>query len=466
MTDDESGVINSPDGDREQAERRYVAALIALDAAAEPSPTVATTAAAAATDVVRLNDTWYQDGLRPGDPSPAGLFTRIVAELARLLPWRRRRLQGAMIAAINRNAEATRALIDATQHFQSHVVWYAQTIAAYAAASRHTGSPVSVAALHTAINNLGTDWLTHWESLATREQRTTARIEALTHAYGELKDLAVLTQKGTLSLKRTVEQASTAGAATPVSMPRPGFATDTPPFGFDTNAYKYVGFEDRFRGPREEIRERMRPYLALFAGATNVLDAGCGRGELLDLFREQGIDARGIDLNEAMVALCRERGLHVERADVLSYLAAQPDDSLGGLIATQVVEHLEPEYLMRFLETARLKLKPGAVLVLETINPACWAAFFDGYIRDLTHARPLHPDTLKYLVQASGYQSVDVRFLSPVADAEKLPTIHAAPAPSDQLPAIVELIDTVNAHADRLNARLFSFRDYAVIARS
>jgi SAM-dependent methyltransferase len=442
-----------------------VAALIALDAAAEPSPTVAAAAAAAANDVVRLNDTWYQQGPRPGD-SRANRFQRVLAELGRLLPWRRRRLQGAMLAAINRNAEATRALIDATQHFQAHVVWYAQTIGAYAAAPRPTENAISVTGLHTAINDLGTDWLTHWESLATREQRVTSRLEALTHAYEELKDLAVLTQKGTLSLKRTVEQASNAGGATPVAPPRPGPVADAPSSGFDTNAYKYVGFEDRFRGSRDEIRERLRPYLAHFAGAANVLDVGCGRGELLDLFREQGISARGIDLNEAMVALCRERGLQVERADVLGYLADQPDGSLGGLIATQVVEHMEPEYLMQFLEAARHKLTPGATLVLETINPACWAAFFDSYIRDLTHARPLHPDTLKYLVQASGYQSVDVTYLSPVGDAEKLPTVRAAPGASDEAPAFADLVETVNAHADRLNARLFSFRDYAVIARS
>ena len=39
-----------------------------------------------------------------------------------------------MIAAINRNTDTTRALIDATQHFHSHVIWYAQTVAALAAA--------------------------------------------------------------------------------------------------------------------------------------------------------------------------------------------------------------------------------------------------------------------------------------------------------------------------------------------
>ena len=88
--------------------------------------------------------------------------------------------------------------------------------------------------------------------------------------------------------------------------------------------------------------------------------------------------------------------------------------------AIQVVEHFDPAYLVRFLDAAFHKMKPGAPLVLETINPACWMAFFETYIRDLTHQRPLHPDTLRYLVEASGFSSVDVRFRQPVSEGDRL----------------------------------------------
>ncbi len=228
----------------------------------------------------------------------------------------------------------------------------------------------------------------------------------------------------------------------------------------------YVGFEDQFRGSRDEIRARLADYVPVFAGQTNVLDVGCGRGELLDVFRANGIDAHGIDINGAMVDACRERGLKAETSDAISYLDRLPDGSLGGLIAIQVVEHLEPPVLVHFLETAFLKLRPGAPIVLETINAACWMAFFETYIRDLTHARPLHPDTLKFLVQASGFSHADVRFRAPVVDADRLPRVNVPGASADASPAaLVQVIDAVNAHADRLNARLFSSMDYAVIAR-
>jgi O-antigen chain-terminating methyltransferase len=112
-------------------------------------------------------------------------------------------------------------------------------------------------------------------------------------------------------------------------------------------------------------------------------------------------------------------------------------------------------------------MREGAPMVLETINPACWMAFFETYLRDITHQQALHPETLRYLVQTSGFASVDVRFRAPVRESDRLNRVSdrdsdattAAPA------ALAGVIRTINDHADKLNARLFSSMDYAVIAR-
>ena len=104
------------------------------------------------------------------------------------------------------------------------------------------------------------------------------------------------------------------------------------------------------------------------------------------------------------------------------------------------------------------KLRPGAPIVLETINPACWFAFFESYIRDITHVRPLHPDTLKYLLIASGFQHVDIRYSAPYPEHDKLQPIAASTS-------LGTVVDTLNANVERLNSLLFTWLDYAAIGR-
>src|SRR5262249_22115106 len=131
----------------------------------------------------------------------------------------------------------------------------------------------------------------------------------------------------------------------------------------------YFGFEARMRGSTAQIRERQRGYVDDFREAAPVLDVGCGRGELLSLLREAGVEAHGVDADSDMVEYARGEGLEVVQADALEYLERLDDDSLGGMFAGQVVEHLPPSALVRFLELAVQKLRPGGLLVAETINP-------------------------------------------------------------------------------------------------
>jgi SAM-dependent methyltransferase len=200
----------------------------------------------------------------------------------------------------------------------------------------------------------------------------------------------------------------------------------------------YFAFESRMRASTEEIRRRQRPYVDDFREAAPVLDAGCGRGEFLGLLREAGIEARGVDADADMVAYARGEGLDVQLADVVAYLEGAEDGALGGVFAAQLVEHLPPPSLLRFLELAHAKLRPGGVLVAETINPLSPLALRN-YFADLTHAQPLVPETLVLLARHAGFRDVETRFLN-------------APEP-------VESVDP------RLNEILFAPLDYAIVAR-
>ena len=171
----------------------------------------------------------------------------------------------------------------------------------------------------------------------------------------------------------------------------------------DTDAgAEYRSFEDVFRGPEERIRELLAPYPRLLAGHAPVLDVGCGRGELLDLLRDAGIEARGVDLDAGMVERAREKGHQVELADAVEFLERQPPESFGAITAIHVIEHLPYESLIRFLRLAQERLRPGGVLIAETVNPHSLQGF-KTFWTDLTHRAPIFPEVAVALATIQGF---------------------------------------------------------------
>ena len=294
------------------------------------------------------------------------------------------------------------------------------------------------------------------------------RVDALTPALDAVAE--VRTQVGVL--QRAIEMLRRSAAMPPSAAPGPqatvaGASPQAPAPGRQDDDYRYVGFEDAFRGSDQAIADTLRSYVPLFDGRTDVLDIGCGRGELLSAFQAAGIGARGIDTNTEMVGVARERGLDAQVVDALGYLTGLSESSLGGIIATQVIEHLEPSYLMRVIDAAARALQPGAPIVLETINPACWLAFFSSYIRDFTHVRPVHPETLQYLLRASGFTRIEIRYSAPAPEHMRMKTIDlpadvlASPDPAAK--ALAQVAHTVNANAVILNNLMFTHMDYACV---
>lgn len=166
------------------------------------------------------------------------------------------------------------------------------------------------------------------------------------------------------------------------------------------------------RGTEADVRERQRIYVACFEGAAGVVDLGCGRGEFLELLRESGIKAQGVDVDLDMVLLCRDKGLDAVREDAFAHLAACPDEAVGGIFSAQFIEYLEPQRVVELVKLAHRKLAPGGWLVLETPNPACLMVFADSFYRDFPHVRPIHSETMKFLLEATGFREVEVKPLA------------------------------------------------------
>ncbi len=343
-------------------------------------------------------------------------------------------------------------------NFESRLIQYAQQITPYVDTKDRDVTRLIVE-VASGVGAVSDELSKRWESMRAQERRYVQRAA----------ELGVVHQV-TQVLKRELDRLQEADLPASISTVDDSEPSPRPLTGDVVNqalnSYKCIGFEDHFRGSTDDIRGRLATYLPHFDGATDVLDVGCGRGEFLDLLRERGVAARGIDTNREMVQVCHERGLVADEGDALACLGGLPDASLGGLFSAQVVEHLEPGYLLRLLDTAFLKLRPGATLILETINATSWSAFFSSYIRDITHIRPLHPDTLRYFVTASGFQQVRVEYRSPWPEGTKLepvPTPDDGASSSDAPPALVTLVHAFNHNVERLNGLLFADQDFAVI---
>jgi SAM-dependent methyltransferase len=463
--------------ERDDADARYNAALTALDRTIRP-PATLPPARPGLDDhqMAALNDEW---NILPAPPHASGLRAKLTGYIWGVIgPYLQRQLtfNSRLVDHLNRQAAAQREAHGAAEaaavalqdqlawlaEFQGRLMLYLQQITAYVD-TKDRDNAGGALILNASLSGLAENVAKHAESMAAREHRYDARATALSAAHEELRSMIAVAQQALGSLKREVErlQGSPASGANAGSrIPDPGTPLARDPFAPSLDAYKYVGFEDQFRGSREVIRARFESYLPLFEGKDDVLDVGCGRGEFLDLLSARGIRGRGLDLNHEMVEVCRARGLDVTQADAVGYLSGLEDGSLGGIFSAQVVEHLQPGYLLRFLELAFHKLRPGGRIVLETLNPACWVAFFESYIRDITHVWPLHPDTLKYLVIASGFTRTAIEFRSPVSEQDRLQPVAV---PAGATPAFNDLAEAFNTNVEKLNARIFTYLDYAVI---
>lgn len=172
---------------------------------------------------------------------------------------------------------------------------------------------------------------------------------------------------------------------------------------------QYRAFEDVFRGTESAIRGRQQQYVQMLREHGPVLDVGCGRGELLELARDANIAATGVDLDPAMVARCEEKGLAATCANALDHLAELPPASLGAIFSAQLIEHLTHTELVQFVALSHRALRPGGILVAETVNPHSLVAR-KAFWLDRTHVCPVFPEVALTLCRNAGFDAAHVHF--------------------------------------------------------
>ena len=186
----------------------------------------------------------------------------------------------------------------------------------------------------------------------------------------------------------------------------------------------YVSFEDQFRGTREDIKERQKVYLPYIeqakAGTEDapILDVGCGRGEWLELLKESGYSAKGIDLNRIMIQQCKDLGLDVVETEVIEYLRSQKANTFGVITGFHIIEHLPLKTLIALFDESMRVLRPGGMIIFETPNPENLIVGACNFYSDPSHRRPLPPDTIKFIVEHRGFISVEILRLHKVKEPQ------------------------------------------------
>ncbi|MGH2731404.1 MAG: class I SAM-dependent methyltransferase [Actinomycetota bacterium] len=257
------------------------------------------------------------------------------------------------------------------------------------------------------------------------------RIEALGEELGSLRH----TSPG--SILRRLEKLEAAEARRQF---RPWFAQER--------------FMEEFRGSGEEIAGHYGELAKRFADCSPVLDIGCGRGEFLELLGGLEIEASGVEIDPELVTCARERGLKVEEGDGLRLLGHAGNDSLGGLVLIQVVEHFSAQELVDLVALAAEKLRPGGKVLIETINPQSLYVYAHSFAIDPTHVHPVHPAYLAFLFREAGFSGWEIEW-------------RAVPPKEDALESLPEEADPdgrLNANLERLNRLLFAPQDFALIA--
>ncbi|MCP5116346.1 MAG: methyltransferase domain-containing protein [bacterium] len=227
------------------------------------------------------------------------------------------------------------------------------------------------------------------------------------------------------------------------AMPEPAAAPVSAPVGPAAPPIDYLRFSDRFRGTEEHVQRCQQIYVNEFRECRRILDIGCGRGEFLQVLKDAGIAARGIDSSEELVRMCKGKGLEAEQADLFEHLRALPGASLDGIFCAQVIEHLPPHRVPEFVQLAAEALEPNGLLAIETPNPECLAIFATHFYLDPTHTRPIPAPLLAFYLEESGFGHIDVRRLSPASDT--LPSVTGLP--------------------DDFRESFFGALDYAILAR-
>lgn len=161
--------------------------------------------------------------------------------------------------------------------------------------------------------------------------------------------------------------------------------------------------------PREhEVAMRyFKPFVKHFAGCQRILDVASGQGHFLQILKEAGLNAEGIEIDAELCALSAQKGLKVTQGNFFEFLKAAPSGSYDGASTSHIVEHFLPIQIEELFALLCLATKPGSPLVIITPNIANIRRAVGDFWRDPTHVRPYPISALSKLLRRTGWEVVE-----------------------------------------------------------
>jgi 2-polyprenyl-6-hydroxyphenyl methylase/3-demethylubiquinone-9 3-methyltransferase len=192
--------------------------------------------------------------------------------------------------------------------------------------------------------------------------------------------------------------------------PESRLASNSDPDDEFVRYYAEQSLSDRTKRRFREIRDKvLRTHEHGHSRSLDVLDVGCGPGELSFLFAELGHRVTGFDINESLVEIARhranDRNLDVEFALASADSLPFEDCSRDICVAPELLEHV-PDWEACIEELTRV-LRPGGVLFLSTTNVLCPVqeefklplySWYPGFVKNrcVDLARTRHPEWVNH----------------------------------------------------------------------
>jgi len=159
-------------------------------------------------------------------------------------------------------------------------------------------------------------------------------------------------------------------------------------------------------------RQVYAPYQIYFPTnqEAQILDAGCGTGDLLLYLQDGGYhNLMGVDVSTQQIDVCYQRGLkQVYSIDILTFLGQQEPSSFDLIIAFDLIEHLEKQDVIQFLQLAHSSLHKGGYLLLRTPNLSNPFNLRSRYV-DITHEIGLTIESLEQILRMVDFEPVVIR---------------------------------------------------------